>query len=70
MFEQVDDPGSAPVVKICGLTTPEDAAAALEYGADALGFNFFPDSRRPFSWEIARRFVETNPQLRVILAGG
>jgi len=33
-------------IKICGLTTPQDAAAAVEFGADALGFNFFPDSKR------------------------
>src|ERR1041384_1126925 len=33
-------------IKICGLTTPQDAAAALEFGADALGFNFFPGSKR------------------------
>lgn len=33
-------------IKICGLTTPQDAAAALDVGADALGFNFFRGSKR------------------------
>src|ERR1041385_2439035 len=33
-------------VKICGLTTPQDAVAAVAFGADALGFNFFPGSKR------------------------
>jgi len=33
-------------IKICGLTTPQDAVAAIELGADALGFNFFPGSKR------------------------
>jgi phosphoribosylanthranilate isomerase len=33
-------------VKICGLTTPQDAVAAIDLGADALGFNFFRGSKR------------------------
>jgi phosphoribosylanthranilate isomerase len=33
-------------VKICGLTTPEDVRAAVDAGADALGFNFHPPSPR------------------------
>lgn len=33
-------------IKICGLTTSQDATAAIEFGADALGFNFFPGSKR------------------------
>lgn len=33
-------------VKICGITTPEDAEAAIGAGADALGFNGFRGSKR------------------------
>ena len=32
--------------KICGITTPEDAAAAAAAGADAVGLVFFQGSSR------------------------
>jgi len=34
------------LVKICGITRVEDAAAAIEYGAGAVGFVFWPASPR------------------------
>jgi phosphoribosylanthranilate isomerase len=42
------------LVKICGLSTPETLEVALDAGADALGFNFFPPSPRYISLETAR----------------
>jgi len=35
-----------PRIKICGITTPEDALVAVEAGADYLGLNFFSGSPR------------------------
>lgn len=34
------------LVKVCGITSPEDAALAVEAGADAIGVNLWPDSKR------------------------
>lgn len=35
-----------PKVKICGITSPGDARLAVKLGADMIGFNFFPGSKR------------------------
>jgi phosphoribosylanthranilate isomerase len=42
------------LVKICGLSTRETLDAALDAGADMVGFVFFPASPRHLSLEIAR----------------
>ena len=41
------------IVKICGLVRPDDAAAAVRAGADWLGLNFWPRSRRFVRPEVA-----------------
>jgi phosphoribosylanthranilate isomerase len=43
-----------PVVKICGLSTPATLDAALDAGADMVGFVFFPKSPRHVDWGKAR----------------
>ncbi len=71
---------NAPVrVKICGITNREDALAAIDAGADALGFNLFPGSKRHVRLEdllpwlpapggrVLRVAVMVNPTLDEIL---
>jgi phosphoribosylanthranilate isomerase len=42
-----------PTVKICGLSTPLTLGAALDAGADMVGFVFFPKSPRHIDWATA-----------------
>jgi phosphoribosylanthranilate isomerase len=44
-------------VKICGITRPEDALHAENAGADALGLNFVPGTKRFISLERAREVL-------------
>ena len=46
------------LVKICGLKTPDALDAALEAGADMVGFVFFPPSPRNLGIEAARALGE------------
>src|SRR5713226_1335815 len=50
-------------VKICGITRPEDAKLAIELGAAALGFNFYPPSPRYIAPATARAIVGCLPPL-------
>ena len=48
-------------VKVCGITTPEDAVMASKAGAAAIGLVFWPGSPRFVDRAMARRIVEALP---------
>jgi phosphoribosylanthranilate isomerase len=48
-------------IKICGVTNPDDALAAVNAGADALGFNFYRSSKRFIEIEVARQIADVVP---------
>jgi len=48
-------------VKICGITSEEDALLAVAMGADAIGFNFVPGSPRQVSPTAVRDIVRRLP---------
>jgi phosphoribosylanthranilate isomerase len=50
-------------VKICGVTTPADAVAAAELGADAVGLNFYPGSPRHIDARTAEGILAALPPL-------
>jgi len=49
------------MVKICGITNREDALAAVDAGASAIGFNFYRESPRYISHTCAAMIAEKIP---------
>jgi phosphoribosylanthranilate isomerase len=52
-----------PLVKVCGITTPHDAALAVSAGASAIGLVFWPSSPRAVDPARAREIVASLPAL-------
>jgi len=50
-------PGPPLRIKICGITSEEDADMAIHAGADALGFNFYPGSKRHIELTTAQGWI-------------
>jgi phosphoribosylanthranilate isomerase len=48
-------------IKVCGVTTPQDARTAALLGADALGLNFFVGSKRFIKPDVARAILRELP---------
>src|SRR4029077_3313066 len=48
-------------IKICGVTTPEDAALVGAAGADAIGVNLWPGSKRHVDRSAARAVLAAVP---------
>lgn len=61
MFADEGDESRCLRVKICGITNPADAWAAIDAGADALGLNCYRKSRRYLEMDIAGEWIAALP---------
>lgn len=55
-------------IKICGITRPEDARAAVSCGADAIGLVFYPKSPRSVTIDQAREIAAVVPPFVSLVA--
>jgi|ERR1700730_682961 len=54
-------------IKICGITNLPDALKSIKLGADALGFNLFPGSKRFVEFDAARKWIaQLSPEIRKV----
>ena len=56
-------------IKICGIKTVNDALAAMDAGADMLGFNFYPKSPRHVDVGICRNITSVMRRMHIKLVG-
>jgi len=69
MFHEVEpDSVTRTRIKICGITNRADALAAFDFGADAIGLNFFRGSRRFLELDGARDWIAALPPELVKIA--
>ena len=52
-------------IKICGITNVEDAIAAVDAGADAIGLNFYENSPRCVELDVAKQIAAATEIVRV-----
>ena len=53
-------------IKICGITSPADAKLAVEFGADAIGLNFYSRSLRSVTATKAKEIAENLNDAHVV----